>query len=90
MVSAAKGDYRRDVRCRLTVPGEVQYLLSKWHDPEVSWVEFFRSALEVFGLTFHPRVYSDLFSFKGDRGLFFWELIRYVREVFGSRLCIKK
>jgi hypothetical protein len=67
---AAVESYSLGVRCRYTYPGELQYVWSRWRDPELSLLQRVWSVFEFFLLSLNPRIHSDLF-FPGDRGLYF-------------------
>ncbi|MCC6250701.1 MAG: ATP-grasp domain-containing protein [Rubrivivax sp.] len=66
---------RPGVRCRLTFPNELEYLLSLLRDGNVSLLGKLGALAETVALSLNPAVHSDLW-FPGDRGLYFRALSR--------------
>ncbi len=66
------------IKCRNMIPFEIGYLVSLWRDPQVSIWRKFYSLVEAAWLTLDPRVRNDLL-FPGDRGLFWWRLMLFLR-----------
>lgn len=71
------------IKCRLTFPGEVEYVYSCLKDRSLPWVRRLGPVLEFAALGLDPRVYSDL-SFPGDRLLYGRMMIQSIRR-FMSR-----
>jgi hypothetical protein len=69
------------VRCRVTFPGEVNYVWSRWNDKELSLTARCWSIVEFFLLSLDPKVHSDLW-FPGDRMLYWHGVKRFVRSFF--------
>ena len=74
-------EYPEGLRCRVIFPLDLQHAWSVFKDPAFSAYSKFKAILNFFVLTLDPRIYSDLFSFPGDRGLFFIGFWRYLREL---------
>jgi hypothetical protein len=68
------------VRCRYTVPKELQYVWSRLRDPELSLASKLWTIAEFVCLGLDPRVRSDLL-FPGDRKLYFLRLLRFARTL---------
>ena len=73
--------YPDGLRCRLMVPAEIGYVLSRLRDPEVSLPARLWTATEFLLLSLDPRIRSDLL-WPGDRGLY-W---RAAAEFLGTAL----
>ena len=71
--------WRPGVRCRQTIPGEVQHVWSVLRDGALSRRDKLRAVARFAGLTLDPRIHSDLW-WPGDRGLAVRETIRWARE----------
>jgi len=76
--------YRDGTRCRLVVPMEVGYVLSRLRDPEVSIRARLWTAIEFFLLFLDPRIRADLL-WPGDRLLYYRAIGRFLRSFFGKR-----
>ena len=68
------------VKCRHTVPGELQYVWSRIKSRNLPLRSKLWSALEFVFLSFSPTVHSDLL-FPGDRQLYWQGIQQYGREV---------
>jgi predicted ATP-grasp superfamily ATP-dependent carboligase len=68
------------VRCRFTVPKEIQYVWSRLRDPRLSVTSKLWTVIEFVLLSLNPRVRSDLL-FPGDRGLYWRRLVRFARTL---------
>jgi hypothetical protein len=71
-----------DTRCRYTFPRDLMYVWSIWKDNALGWPAKFRAAQEFLWLGIDPNVKSDL-SFPGDRSLYWVQLWRFLKELFG-------
>lgn len=72
-------DFPRDVRSRLTVPGEVEYVWSRLKDKTLPLLSRLWSVMEFWVLSANPGVKSDLL-FPGDRGLFWARLQKFLQD----------
>jgi predicted ATP-grasp superfamily ATP-dependent carboligase len=68
------------VRCRFTVPKELQYVWSRLRDRRLSVRSKLWTVLEFVLLSLDPRVRSDLL-FPGDRGLYWRRLAQFARTL---------
>jgi predicted ATP-grasp superfamily ATP-dependent carboligase len=76
------------IRCRHTIPGEVQYVWSMLKAGHLPYRQRGWAALEFLLLSLNPTVYADLL-FPGDRQLYWKNMAQYGGEVFravGRRL----
>jgi len=71
--------WKPGVRCRNTVPGELEHLWSVVKDPQLPLRRKVRSVAEFTALSFDPRVHVDL-SFPGDRQLYFQAVNSWARQ----------
>jgi hypothetical protein len=71
--------------CRLTVPGEIQHVLSVIRDPALSTAEKAKCVATFVSLGLRPDVRSDLW-FPGDRGLYWSEAWQFFMTLLGTRL----
>ena len=71
--------YQTGVRCRQTIPRDIQHVVSILRDQSVARSRKAKAVLEFLLLTLDPRIYSDL-SFSGDRGLAWLNMRRFVAE----------
>jgi len=71
--------WRSGVRCRQTVPGELQHVWSVLRDDTVPGRQKARTLLRFGALSLDPRIHSDLW-FPGDRALAFHEAARWARQ----------
>ena len=88
-------EYPDAVRCRVIFPLDLQHAWSVLKDPALPPSFKLKTLLEFCFLTLDPRVYSDLFSFPGDRALFFIGLRQYLRQLKAhlrqrNRACTRK
>jgi len=67
------------IKCRLTFPGEIEYVYSCLKDRSLPWSRRLGPIAEFAALGLDPRVYSDL-SFPGDRLLYGRMIIRSIRQ----------
>jgi hypothetical protein len=70
---------RVSVSSRHTFPSEVAFVRSRWKDRSLSWPQKMWSAVEFLLLGLNPLVRSDLW-FRGDTGLYWKELTRFLRN----------
>jgi predicted ATP-grasp superfamily ATP-dependent carboligase len=70
-------DYPDGIVCRDVIPRDLQHAWSLCTDPAVPRGAKLKAILDFIGHTLDPRIYSDLFSFPGDRRLFFVALRQY-------------
>lgn len=82
--SAAFNTWHRGVRCRLTIPGEIGYVLSCLRDRNLPAVWRIWPTIEFIALSVDPRVRSDLY-FPGDRGLY-WRALKQLFSDFRATL----
>jgi peptidoglycan/xylan/chitin deacetylase (PgdA/CDA1 family) len=75
--------WRPRVRCRQTIPGEVQHVWSVLRDGAVSRRDKLRTVARFAALSVDPRIHSDLW-WPGDRGLAVRETARWARETAGT------
>ncbi|SEM88686.1 Predicted ATP-dependent carboligase, ATP-grasp superfamily [Nitrosospira multiformis] len=68
------------VRCRLTFPKEVEYVISRMKSPNLSLWEKIWTLLEFFVLSLDPRVKSDML-FPGDNKLYLRSISDTVRKL---------
>jgi protein-tyrosine-phosphatase len=68
--------------CRNFIPGEVQYLISYLRDPLIGYGRKGSALIEFIFLTINPFIYSDLYSFPGDRRLAFIAFSYYIKIVY--------
>ena len=71
--------WRPRVRCRQTIPGEVQHVWSVLRDGAVSRRDKLRTVARFAALSLDPRIHSDLW-WPGDRGLAVRETVRWARS----------
>lgn len=81
--STAFNTWRRGVRCRLTTPGEIGYVLSCLCDRNLSTVRQIWPTIEFVALSVDPRV-RDLY-FPGDRSLY-WRVLKQLFSDFRATL----
>jgi hypothetical protein len=74
------GVFPRGVRCRYTVPREIQYVWSRLRDRRLSARSKLWSLMEFVLLSLHPGVRSDLL-FPGDRHLYWRRIARFARSL---------
>jgi len=72
--------WRAGVRCRQTIPGELQHVWSVLRDPSLPRRKKVRTVARFAALSLDPRIHSDLW-FPGDRGLAFQETARWTEQV---------
>jgi hypothetical protein len=77
---AALGPPSVTASCRHTVPGEISYLLSRWRDPEISWLAKFGSLVGFLLRFLHPTERADLW-FRGDRILYWRAWLEFFRQL---------
>jgi peptidoglycan/xylan/chitin deacetylase (PgdA/CDA1 family) len=75
----AEPRWKPGVRCRDTVPGEVQHLWSVLKDSRVPLRRKTRSVAAFAALSLDPRVHADL-SFPGDRRLYLQAVTGWARQ----------
>ncbi|MCB9849913.1 MAG: hypothetical protein H6817_04335 [Phycisphaerales bacterium] len=68
-------DWPLGVRCRHIFPWDMQHVWSRLKDRELPITAKMKSVLEFCALSLDPRIRSDL-RFKGDRGLYWRNLLR--------------
>jgi peptidoglycan/xylan/chitin deacetylase (PgdA/CDA1 family) len=71
--------WRPGVRCRQTIPGEMQYLWSVLRDGSLRRREKLRTVVRFAALSLDPRIHSDLW-FPGDRGLAVQQTARWAEQ----------
>jgi peptidoglycan/xylan/chitin deacetylase (PgdA/CDA1 family) len=71
--------WKPGVRCRNTVPGELEHLWSVLKDPQLPLLRKARSVGAFAALSLDPRVHADL-SFPGDRRLYLREATGWARQ----------
>lgn len=74
--------YDLGVRCRLTFPFEIGYVLSRLRRRDLGWAAKAGAVAEFFWLFADPRVKSDLY-FPGDRRPYFVSMARTARDILG-------
>ena len=72
--------WKPGVRCRQTIPGELQHVWSVLRDPSVRRRKKVRTLALFAALSLDPRIHSDLW-FPGDRGLAMEEAARWTERV---------
>jgi peptidoglycan/xylan/chitin deacetylase (PgdA/CDA1 family) len=71
--------WKSGIRCRDTVPGELQHVWSVLKDPELPLRRKARSVASFGLLSLDPRVHADL-SFPGDRGVYLHAVASWARK----------
>lgn len=74
------------VRSRVTFPGEINYVWSRWKDRRLSLAARSWSILEFLLLSLNPKVHSDLW-FPGDTMLY-WHGIKRFAKSFSSNAAV--